>query len=92
MESIELQVAPQIDAPGKMKLLLVHGAHAFEFAAVRCYYDDENGKTTYSTVVANIEKWKDDEGGLSQWTDEEPITPAPIELRPVPVRASDTGR
>jgi hypothetical protein len=69
------------EAAGKVNLLIVHGAHEFEFAEIRCYHGGEDNPSAYTTVIANLERWRDDDGGTIEPVDQEPITPPVIELR-----------
>jgi hypothetical protein len=94
LQEIEEEAPSSADTPsGLVKLILVHGSQDFGFAQIRCYHSDDENKSDHAVVVNNIERWKDaDEGGGAlDWADEEPIAPAPVELRPAAVRAG-TGK
>lgn len=85
LESIEDQMPKSPEVSGRINLLLVHGGHDFDFAEIRCYNGGEEDRSAYETVVANIERWRDDEdGGTLAWADEEPITPPTVTLRTFP--------
>jgi hypothetical protein len=89
LEGIESQM-PQQEA-GKVKLLLVHGAHDFDFAEIRCYHGGEDDRSVYTAVVSNLERWRDDDGGALAWADQEPVTPPVVELRDGEVRKIDVS-
>ncbi len=74
-------------------LVLVHGGNEFDFAEIRCYHTDENGKNEYTVVASNIERWGDNEDGGGLFApDQEPIAPAPVELRPAATRTGTVGK
>lgn len=88
------ETPPDIELPeGHVHLVLVHGAYNFDFAEIRCDHTDQDGKNESTVLIPNIERWKDgDEGGALDISDQEPIMPAPVELRPAAARSGTSGK